>query len=219
MLGGLLEIVSIDTGCGASTRSTGLQMAIGVIVVDDGATNETEYYEAINEFLSAGNETLSNNGLTEWKVDEEPEYLEDFETEEDNVVQEFQFELTSMDETFTNEAEPVNEAGKKVYFSLSQTGSEMGEFLEYTVSKCEVIQENGNNFSIYDHGDGCGSSNVDGVLQKVDSENSYRFDLEYILFMFSGETSTSEYSLVCEVMLCLVADENSVCRQVSESCT
>merc|ERR1719162_2342140 len=100
----------------------------------------------------------------------------------------------------------------------------MGEFLEYTVSKCEVVQENGNKFVIYDHDEeNCGSSNVDGVLQKVTTLEdtvlltpaTTKFNLEYILFMFSGEESRSQYSLVCEVLLCLVADEDSVCRQVS----
>merc|ERR1711934_287506 len=113
--------------------------------------------------------------------------------------------------------------GQKVYFSLDQVGSEMGEFLEYTVSKCGVYQENGDSFEIYDHDQGCGNSVVDGVLKRVGSDFSYRFDLEYILFMFSDdlvntEIEDSEFSLVCEVMLCLVDDDDSVCKKVKENC-
>ena len=96
-LGGLIEIVSIDTGC--DTRSSSLTMAIGVIVVDDGQTNSTQYYEAIESLLIAGNDTLVNNGLIDFFVDETPEAIEDYVPQEDGVVQEFEFELVSMDST------------------------------------------------------------------------------------------------------------------------
>ena len=225
-LGGLLEIVSIDTGCDSRVfRNSDLVMSIGVIVADDGAKNETEYYEAIEGLLEDGNDTLADNGFLDVVVDDEPEYLDDYQTNQyGDTQQKFEFQLTSMDDTFTNETEPANEAGQKVYFSLNQIGSEMGEFLEYTVSKCGVFQENGDNFAIYEHDHGCGNFAVDGVLQKVGTGISYRFDLQYILFMFSGDLSNtaeeySEYSLVCEVMLCLVDDQDSACKTVSDNCS
>ena len=63
-LGGLLEIVSIDTGCDARIfRNSDLVMSVGVIVVDDGAKNETEYYEAIEGLLDDGDDTLAENGF------------------------------------------------------------------------------------------------------------------------------------------------------------
>ena len=100
----------------------------------------------------------------------------------------------------------------------------MGDFLEYAVSKCDVVEETGASYTIYDYSEGindegnCGKSDADVILQKVVDGDSYRFDLEYILFLFSGLENSSEYSLVCEVMLCLADDNSSVCKTVADDC-
>merc|ERR1711972_67332 len=123
-----------------------------------------------------------------------------------------------MSSDYSTVQDPSNEAGQMVYFKLEQVGSDMGQFLEYTVKSCQVIAngESGNgenvNYVLYDERETgvnqSGREEVSAQLEKVDSNY---FTFEYLLFLFSGgSTNRSEYSLVCEVVLCMQDDVDSV---------
>merc|ERR1712050_345639 len=133
---------------------------------------------------------------------------------------------TSMSSDYSTVQDPSNEAGQMVYFKLEQVGSDMGQFLEDTVKSCQVIANGENvngenvNYVLYDESETgvnqCGREEVSAQLEKVDSNY---FTFEYLLFLFSGGSSNrSEYSLVCEVVLCMQDDVDSVCKKVEAEC-
>merc|ERR1712117_20220 len=148
-------------------------------------------------------ETLNNNGLFDWVVEDETELIPNYVPEDDSLIQEFKFELTSMNENYTAEADPSEEAGQMVFFKLEQTGSDMGQFLEYTVQKCKVIgnEDDNEEYILYNESDNnCGKTDVDAKISKV---NDNLFTFEYLLFLFSDGSNRSVYSLICEILLCM----------------
>lgn len=233
---GILDVVSIDDGCPetADARSSGLVIitsesgipfSVGVIV-EQGTATELEILEKIQELLDAATSTLNDNKLFHWVIDTDTTIIPNYVPEDDSLTQEFKFELTPMNENFTAEQEPSNEAGQMVYFKLEQTGSDMGEFLEYTVRNCKVISDENDDddhqeesYMLYDESENdCGRSQVDAKLDRV-SGNLFTF--KYLLFLFSdggSESNRSVYSLVCEVVLCVKSDADSVCKRVEDAC-
>lgn len=234
-LNGILDLVSIDTGCPGQRKKRDTSdilrnIAVGsedgipfsvAVMVEEGTTTEIEVLQLLQELLDAAQDSLNENGLYDWIIDQNTEILPNYIPEGGELVHEFNFELTPMNQDFTVEQEPSDEAGQMVYFKLSQTGSDLGEFLTYTVRTCKVVGSgSAESYVLYEEteneaGQSCGRSEISAKLEK----NNIEFNFEYLLFLFSeGASNRSVYSLVCEVVLCRTSDENSVCKRVEDIC-
>jgi len=238
-LDGILDLVSIDTGCPDQRKKRdtsdimrnvvvgenaedGIPFAVAVMV-EVGTATEIEILALLQALLDAAETDLNDTGLHDWVIDEDTEILPNYVPESESLIQEFIFELTPMNQDFTAEEEPSDEAGQMVYFKLNQTGSDLGEFLTYTVRSCKVVgsdDSSAEEYVLYDEseneaGTDCGRSEVHAKLE----QNRLEFNFEYLLFLFSGGNSNrSVYSLVCEVVLCRASDADSVCKRVEDVC-
>ena len=107
-------------------------------------------------------------------------------------------------------------AGSLIYISIEPSLSFDDASFEFRAKSCEVAEMNENRkYQLFDLESGvCENPNVDLTISRKDE----KFQFSYMVFLFSDSNARTNYTLNCDISICVRNNPNSECSIFDQNC-